>query len=99
MPLLGGPVRWAAGTGRSHRIERYVTGLDEGLLIRSSGQVVQDRPVVSALWTDVPGLSSPAHGWLLPWQQCWQQLEHKLAKLVAATGGRGCAAMILEIYC
>jgi hypothetical protein len=48
------------------------------LLIRSSGQVVQDRPVVSALWADVPGLSSRADSWLRP----WQQLEHLLAKIV-----------------
>jgi hypothetical protein len=57
------------------------------LQIRSSGQVVQDRPVVSALWTDVPGLSSRADSRLRPWQQCWQQLEHLLARVVAATGG------------
>jgi hypothetical protein len=43
------------------------------LLIRSSGQVVQDRPVVSAYWAEIPGPSSRVGSWLRPWQQCWLQ--------------------------
>jgi hypothetical protein len=43
------------------------------LLIRSSGQVVQGRPVVSALWADVPDSSMPDRRRLAAWQQCWQQ--------------------------
>jgi hypothetical protein len=38
-------------------------------LIRSSGQVVQDRLGVSALWTDVPGLSTRDRRCLAVWQQ------------------------------
>jgi hypothetical protein len=64
------------------------------LLIRSSGQVVQGRPVVSALWTDVPGLSSRADSWLWSWQQSWQQLAHhplplRVARLPALAGPSG----------
>ena len=41
------------------RVLRLVQGaLVLNLLIRSSGQVVQDRPGVSALWADVPGSST-----------------------------------------
>jgi hypothetical protein len=40
---------------------------------RSSGQVVQDRPVVSAYWAEIPGPSSRVRSWLRPWQQCWLQ--------------------------
>ena len=43
------------------------------LLIRSSGQAVQDRPGVSALWTDVPDLPTRDRCHLAAWQQCWQQ--------------------------
>ena len=42
-------------------------------LMRSSGQVVQDRPGGSALWTDVPDLSTRDRRRLAAWQQCWQQ--------------------------
>jgi hypothetical protein len=42
-------------------------------LIRSSGQVVQDRLVVSALWTDVPGLSARDQRCPAAWLQYWQQ--------------------------
>ena len=41
--------------------------------IRSFGQVVQDRPSVSALWVDVPDLPTPDKRRLAAWQQCWQQ--------------------------
>jgi hypothetical protein len=53
------------------------------LLIRSSGQVVQDRPVVSALWADVPRLSAHERCRLAAWQQCWQQLGAGVAVAVA----------------
>jgi hypothetical protein len=35
--------------------------------------IVQDRPGVSALWTDVPHLSTRNRCRLAAWQQCWQQ--------------------------
>jgi hypothetical protein len=37
-----------------------VTAAVSDLLIRSFGQAVQDRPEVSALWVDVPDLSTHA---------------------------------------
>ena len=41
--------------------------------IRSSGQAVQDRPGVSALLADDPGLSVRERCRLAAWQQCWLQ--------------------------
>src|SRR5262249_10268991 len=63
------PVRWAGGTGRSHRIERYVTGLDEGLQIRRSGQVVQDRPPPVVGWAGIPELSTGVGRRSMAWLQ------------------------------
>ena len=43
------------------------------LLIRRNGRIVQDRPLRSLRWADIPQLSA----WDAPcpaaWQQCWQQ--------------------------
>ena len=46
------------------------------LLIRRSGRVVQNRPLRSARWADIPQLS--ARGGCCPaaWQQYWQQSRH-----------------------
>ena len=43
------------------------------LLIRSSRHIVQDRPLWSVRWADIPQLS--IRGWCCPppWQQYWQQ--------------------------
>jgi hypothetical protein len=43
------------------------------LLIRRSGQVVQDRPLRSVRWADIPELSARASRCLAAWQQYWQQ--------------------------
>jgi hypothetical protein len=44
-------------------------------LIRRSGRIVQNRPLWSLRWADIPQLSA----WDAPcpaaWQQCWQQLR------------------------
>jgi hypothetical protein len=45
------------------------------LQIRSSGQVVQDRPLRSVRWADIPGLSIPGGCCLPSWQQYWQQSQ------------------------
>jgi hypothetical protein len=58
---------WHAGAERSLALVAIA------LQIRSTGQVVQDRPVVSALWADVPDLSTRPRRRLAAWQQCWQQ--------------------------
>ncbi len=60
---------------------------------RSFGQVVQGCPGVSALWADVPGLSTRADSWLWSWQQCWQQLSTCLQIAISpcpVAAGRGC---------
>jgi hypothetical protein len=55
-------------------------------LIRSSGQVFQDRPAVSPpLWADVPGLSTRDRDRLAAWQQCWQQSNPYACKDRSAT--------------
>jgi hypothetical protein len=43
------------------------------LLIRRSGQAVQDSPSLAVCWIDVPGLSACACRCPAPWQQVWQQ--------------------------
>jgi hypothetical protein len=43
------------------------------LLIRRSGQVVQDRPSPVVGWADIPGLSMCVGRRPAAWQQCWQQ--------------------------
>jgi hypothetical protein len=43
------------------------------LLLRSSGRVVQKRPVRSACWADIPQLSTRGEGRPAAWQQYWQQ--------------------------
>jgi len=47
------------------------------LLIRRSGRIVQDRPLRSLRWADIPQLSA----WDAPcpaaWQQCWQQSRRR----------------------
>jgi hypothetical protein len=43
------------------------------LLIRRSGQVVQDRPSPVVRWADVPQLSACVSRCPPPWQQYWQQ--------------------------
>ena len=45
------------------------------LLIRRSGQVVQDRPSPVVRWADVPQLSACVSRCPPPWQQYWQQLQ------------------------
>ena len=42
-------------------------------LIRRSGQVVQERPLVVVRWADIPHLSAPVGRCLVAWQQYWQQ--------------------------
>jgi hypothetical protein len=52
---------------------RRRTALNCNPQIRSSGQAVQVRPGVSALWADVPGLATCDRCRPAAWQQCWQQ--------------------------
>jgi hypothetical protein len=42
-------------------------------LIRSSGHTVQNRPMRSVRWADIPQLSMRSWCCLLSWQQYWQQ--------------------------
>ena len=43
------------------------------LLIRRSGQVVQDRPLRSVCWADIPALSAQDRRCPAAWQQYWLQ--------------------------
>jgi hypothetical protein len=43
------------------------------LLIRRSGHIVQDRPLRSVCWADIPQLSARDASCPAAWQQCWQQ--------------------------
>jgi hypothetical protein len=54
-------------------VQRLVRGMVAEHLIRSSGHIVQDRPLRSVRWADIPQLS--IRGWRCPpsWQQFWQQ--------------------------
>ena len=48
------------------------------LLIRRSGQVVQDRPSPAVGWPDIPELSTCVGCRPVAWQQCWQQSRYCL---------------------
>ena len=41
--------------------------------IRRSRRIVQDRPLRTVRWADIPGLSSCVGNWLRSWQRVWQQ--------------------------
>jgi hypothetical protein len=77
-------------------------GLDcPDLLIRRSGQVVQDCPSWTVRWADIPGPSARISRCPAAWQQCWQQLWRNGldprptalgARLLRGAGPRGQAA-------
>jgi len=79
IPVMLRERKWTAGLRRKvSDLTRSEVARSEGLeppnlQIRSSGQAVQDRPSVSVLWVDVPGMSTPDKRRLAAWQQCWQQ--------------------------
>jgi hypothetical protein len=58
-------------------------------VIRSSGHIVQDCPLRSVGWADIPPLSTGVRRCLPPWQQYWQQ--SRLDGLVTALTTRGMA--------
>jgi hypothetical protein len=61
------------------------------LLIRRLRQVVQDRPLRSVRWADIPQLSARNRCCPVAWQQYWQQVRSipRLFILVAPSGSQG----------
>jgi hypothetical protein len=55
-----------------------VTSAVSDQLLRRSGQAVQDRPLRSVGWADIPGLSIRGRRCPPSWQQYWQQ-SHRTA--------------------
>ena len=58
------------------------------LLIRRSGQVVQDRPPPVVGWADIPGLSTCVGRRPMAWLQSWLQSPQNGANGTTITGVR-----------
>ena len=68
----GAPARQRAGATRLCDTARS-EGSNPSLQIRRSGRVVQDRPLRSVRWADIPQLSTQGGCCPAAWQQYWQQ--------------------------
>jgi hypothetical protein len=54
------------------------------LLIRRSGQIVQDSPSLVVRWAVIPQLSAPVSRRPVSWQQCWQQPQGRGRRSMSA---------------
>ena len=75
MPMVDRVDMTSCDRDRDTDTPRTTTALcpSTNLLIRRSGQLVQDRPSPVVGWADIPELSTCVGRCPAAWQQCWQQ--------------------------